>query len=78
MTLWNRGIDGSGNWLWQAGAPTQWVLWGRSDTPVDETMPDENNLPRSRVNQCQRMDQSGVYTLPPNHRDCLQPAHNKS
>ncbi|MCH5718272.1 DUF4959 domain-containing protein [Niabella hibiscisoli] len=21
-TIWNRGIDGSGNWLWQAGAPS--------------------------------------------------------
>ena len=44
-TIWNRGIDGSGNWLWQAGAPQRWVLWGREDLPVDESMPDENNLP---------------------------------
>jgi len=44
-TIWNRGIDGSGTWLWQAGAPQTWVLWGREDTPVDETMPDENHLP---------------------------------
>ena len=44
-TIWNRGIDGSGTWLWQAGAPRTWVLWGREDTPVNETMPDENHLP---------------------------------
>jgi hypothetical protein len=44
-TIWNRGIDGSGNWLWQAGAPQTWVLWGREDTPVDETMPDGDHLP---------------------------------
>ncbi|MBW8685310.1 DUF4959 domain-containing protein [Chitinophaga rhizophila] len=44
-TIWNRGIDGSGNWLWQAGAPQTWVLWGREDTPEDETMPDEQHLP---------------------------------
>ena len=44
-TIWNRGIDGSGNWLWQAGAPQEWVLWGRADAPVDETMPDESNRP---------------------------------
>jgi hypothetical protein len=44
-TIWNRGIDGSGTWLWQAGAPRTWVLWGREDNPEDETMPDENHLP---------------------------------
>lgn len=44
-TIWNRGIDGSGTWLWQAGAPQTWVLWGRADTPVDETMPDADHLP---------------------------------
>ncbi|HEY8968334.1 MAG TPA: DUF5000 domain-containing lipoprotein, partial [Puia sp.] len=44
-TIWNRGIDYSGNFLWQAGAPLTWVLWGRSTTPVDETMPDADNLP---------------------------------
>jgi len=44
-TIWNRGIDYSGNFLWQAGAPLTWVLWGRSTTPIDETMPDADNLP---------------------------------
>jgi hypothetical protein len=44
-TIWDRGIDGSGTWVWQAGAPLTWVLWGRSTTPVDETMPDADNLP---------------------------------
>jgi len=44
-TIWNRGIDYSGNFLWQAGAPLTWVLWGRSTTPVNETMPDADNLP---------------------------------
>jgi len=44
-TIWDRGIDGSGNWLWQAGAPLTWVLWGRTSTPVDETMPTADNLP---------------------------------
>lgn len=38
-TIWNRGIDGSGNWLWQAGAPLTWTLWGRESSPVDETLP---------------------------------------
>ena len=44
-TIWNRGIDGSGNWLWQAGAPLTWVLWGRTSTPTDETLPNADNLP---------------------------------
>ncbi len=44
-TIWNRGIDGSGNWLWQAGAPLKWTLWGRADTPVDETMPSGSSAP---------------------------------
>ncbi|MET0637327.1 MAG: DUF5000 domain-containing lipoprotein [Chitinophagaceae bacterium] len=38
-TIWDRGIDGSGNWLWQAGAPQTWTLWGTAQTPVDETLP---------------------------------------
>lgn len=44
-TIWNRGIDGSGNWLWQAGAPLTWVLWGRETSPVNEVMPSGNNIP---------------------------------
>ncbi|WP_210420693.1 DUF5000 domain-containing lipoprotein [Chitinophaga sp. XS-30] len=44
-TIWNRGIDGSGNWLWQAGAPLSWTLWGRASDPVDETLPDGPGAP---------------------------------
>ncbi|OQP61946.1 hypothetical protein A3860_30090 [Niastella vici] len=44
-TIWDRGIDGSGNWLWQAGAPTSWTFWGRLSAPVDETMPTGANVP---------------------------------
>jgi len=44
-TIWDRGIDWSNNWMWQGGAPLTWVLWGRSSTPVDETMPDGDHLP---------------------------------
>jgi len=36
-TIWDRGLDGA-NYLWEAGAPLTWVLWGRTSTPVDETM----------------------------------------
>ena len=44
-TIWNRGIDGSGNWLWQAGAPLTWTLWGRTTNPVDETLPSGPGAP---------------------------------
>lgn len=44
-TIWNRGIDGSGNWLWQAGAPLTWTLWGRISDPVDETLPSGPGAP---------------------------------
>jgi len=63
-TIWDRGIDGSNNFLWQAGAPTQWVLWGRTDTPVDESMPDENNLPPVGSATPKGWINLGVYTLP--------------
>lgn len=44
-TIWNRGIDISGNWLWQAGAPLTWTLWGRNTSPVDETLPSGPGAP---------------------------------
>lgn len=44
-TIWNRGIDGSGNWLWQAGAPLTWTLWGRANNPEDETLPSGPGAP---------------------------------
>lgn len=64
-TIWNRGIDGSGNWLWQAGAPQKWVLWGREDQPVDETMPDENNLPPVGGRTPNGWINLGVFDAPP-------------
>ncbi|QHS60537.1 DUF4959 domain-containing protein [Chitinophaga agri] len=63
-TIWNRGIDGSGNWLWQAGAPQTWVLWGREDNPVDETMPDENHLPPVGGSTPNGWINLGVYEAP--------------
>jgi hypothetical protein len=62
--IWNRGIDGSGNFLWQAGAPQTWVLWGRSTTPVDETMPDGNHLPAVGASTPGGWINLGVYTIP--------------
>lgn len=63
-TIWNRGIDGSGNWLWQAGAPQTWVLWGREDTPVDETMPDADHLPPVGGMTPKGWINLGFYTAP--------------
>src|SRR5258708_6628836 len=64
-TIWDRGIDGSGNWLWQAGAPLTWVLWGRADAPVDETMPDVNSLPPVGGTSPKGWINLGFFTLPP-------------
>lgn len=63
-TIWDRGIDGSGNFLWQAGAPLTWVLWGRSTTPVDETMPDANNIPPVGSTTPNGWINLGFFTLP--------------
>jgi len=43
--MWDRGVDGSGNFLWGFGAPETWVIWGRPDLPVDEIMPDSTSFP---------------------------------
>jgi len=63
-TIWDRGIDYSGNFLWQAGAPLTWVLWGRSTTPVDETMPDANNIPPVGSTTPNGWINLGFFTLP--------------
>lgn len=63
-TIWNRGIDGSGNWLWQAGAPETWVLWGRTDTPQDETLPDAGNLPAVGGKTAKGWINMGYFTAP--------------
>jgi hypothetical protein len=34
-----------GQFLWGYGTPQTWVVWGRADAPVDETMPDSTGLP---------------------------------
>jgi len=43
--MWDRGIDGSNNFMWGFGAPETWVIWARPDQPVDEVMPDSLNFP---------------------------------
>jgi hypothetical protein len=43
--MWDRGIDGSNNFMWGFGAPGNWVIWARADQPVDEVMPDSTNFP---------------------------------
>ena len=63
-TIWDRGIDGSGTWVWQAGAPLTWVLWGRTTTPVDETMPDTTNLPPVGGISANGWINLGEFTLP--------------
>jgi len=63
-TIWDRGIDYSGNFLWQAGAPLTWVLWGRSSTPVDETMPDANNIPPVGATSANGWINLGLFQLP--------------
>lgn len=43
--LYGRGGD-NGQFLWSAGTPQTWVIWGRADTPQDELMPsDSASLP---------------------------------
>ena len=64
-TIWDRGIDGSGNWLWQAGAPQVWVMWGRTSTPVDETMPDLGSIPPVGTTTPNGWINLGLFTLPP-------------
>jgi hypothetical protein len=63
-TIWDRGIDGSGNFLWQAGAPLTWILWGRSTTPIDETMPDADHLPPVGSTSSNGWINLGYFSLP--------------
>ncbi|GEP97593.1 DUF5000 domain-containing lipoprotein [Chitinophaga cymbidii] len=63
-TIWNRGIDGSGNWLWQAGAPQTWTLWGRESDPVDETLPSGPGAPGVGETSANGWINLGTFTLP--------------
>lgn len=63
-TIWNRGIDGSGNWLWQAGAPKTWTLWGRESNPVDETMPYGPGAPGVGQTSTSGWINLGTFVLP--------------
>lgn len=43
--IWDRVGDGN-QFIWTSGAPQQWIMWGRADTPQDEVMPtDTTQLP---------------------------------
>jgi len=63
-TIWNRGIDGSGNWLWQAGAPLTWTLWGRATSPVDETLPSGPGSPEPGETSANGWINLGTFRLP--------------
>jgi hypothetical protein len=63
-TAWFRGLDGSNNFLWASGAPQTWVLWGRADQPVDETMPDTTALPAVGQATAKGWINLGLYHLP--------------
>lgn len=63
-TIWNRGIDGSGNWLWQAGAPLTWTLWGRESNPVDETLPSGPGAPGTGETSPNGWINLGTFRLP--------------
>lgn len=63
-TIWNRGIDVSGNWLWQAGAPLTWTLWGRESTPVDETMPSGPGSPELGETSANGWINLGSFRMP--------------
>ena len=43
--MWDRGIDGSEDFMWGFGAPGTWAIWARPDQPVDEVMPDSTSFP---------------------------------
>jgi hypothetical protein len=77
-TIWNRGIDISGNWLWQAGAPQTWVLWGRADQPVDETMPDEDHLPPVGASTPNGWINLGFFTAPAKPSGLPNPQYNNA
>ncbi|ANI88329.1 hypothetical protein A9P82_02830 [Arachidicoccus ginsenosidimutans] len=42
----NYRTGGNNEFVWTSGAPQQWIMWGRADTPQDELMPtDTTQLP---------------------------------
>lgn len=75
-TIWNRGIDGSGNWLWQAGAPQTWTIWGRESNPVNETMPYGPGSPGVGETSPNGWINLGTYTLPAKPSGLPNPQYN--
>jgi uncharacterized protein DUF4959/uncharacterized protein DUF5126/uncharacterized protein DUF5000 len=39
------GDSEPGEFMWGYGTPQTWVIWGRPDVPVDQSMPDSTGLP---------------------------------
>ena len=77
-TIWNRGIDGSGNWLWQAGAPLSWTLWGREQSPVDEVLPSGPGSPGVGETSANGWINLGTYRLPAKPSGLPNPQYSNS
>lgn len=77
-TIWMRGIDGSGNWLWQAGAPLSWTLWGRESAPVDEVMPSGPGSPGVGETSANGWINLGTFQLPAKPSGLPNPQYSNS
>lgn len=75
-TIWNRGIDGSGTWLWMAGAPQTWTLWGRESNPVDETLPYGPGAPAVGQTSPNGWINLGTFVLPAKPSGLPNPQYN--
>lgn len=77
-TIWNRGIDGSGTWLWMAGAPLSWTLWGRESNPVDETLPSGPGAPGVGETSPNGWINLGTFKLPAKPSGLPNPQYNNA
>jgi hypothetical protein len=63
-TIWEQGIFTGTNYLWTNGAPLEWAIWGRTTTPVDEQLPDENHMPAVGDTSANGWIHLGTYNMP--------------
>ncbi|HEY4285840.1 MAG TPA: DUF4959 domain-containing protein [Puia sp.] len=77
-TLVGRTGDAPGEFMWGYGTPQTWVIWGRADVPVDESMPDSTALPPVGQMTPGGWINMGEFTAPPKPSGLPNPQFNST
>ncbi|HTI90831.1 MAG TPA: DUF4959 domain-containing protein [Puia sp.] len=75
-TMVGRTGDAPGEFMWGYGTPQTWVIWGRADVPVDESMPDSTALPPVGQATPNGWINMGQFTAPPKPSGLPSPQFN--